>query len=112
VYPVLMLRTTFTMLRRAFPMLRTGVLATFNEGCCDQCCEFACGMLQVAGRATSNIRSLSSLLPSMLRLYCDHVATHICVQHSTLGALSPSSSTQTQHQRSATSQLNIRNIKI
>jgi hypothetical protein len=107
------IRTTFTMLRRAFPMLRTGVLATFNEGCCDQCCEFVCGMLRVAGRATSNIRSISSLLPSMLRLYCDHVATHICVQHSTSGALSPSpSSTQTQHQMSATSQLNICNIKI
>jgi hypothetical protein len=99
------------MLRTTFAMLRTGVLATLNEGCCDQYCKFVCGMLRAAGRATSNIKSLSSLLPSMLRLYCDHVATRICVQHSTSGALSPSS-TQTQHQMSATSQLNIRNIKI
>jgi hypothetical protein len=30
-----MLRTTFAMLRRAFPMLRTVILATFNERCCE-----------------------------------------------------------------------------
>jgi hypothetical protein len=51
-----MLRTTFVMLRRVFPMLRTIVLATFNEGCCDQCCEFVCGMLRAAGCATSGFR--------------------------------------------------------
>jgi hypothetical protein len=59
------------MLRRPFPMLRTGVLATFNEGYCEYvlrvCCER--GYVQ---HPTSWV-----FLPSspMLRLYCDHVAT-------------------------------------
>jgi hypothetical protein len=71
-----------------FYVLRTDVLATFNEGCCDQCCEFVCGMLRATGRATSNIRSLSSLAP-MLRLYCDHVATRVAcnIQHQELSPL-------------------------
>jgi hypothetical protein len=66
-----MLRTIFTMLWRAFPMLRTGVLATFNEGCCDQCCEFVCGMLRAAGceHPTSGVFLPSS--PSC----CDYNAT-------------------------------------
>jgi hypothetical protein len=83
-----MLRKNFLMLRRAFPMLRTVVRATFNEGCCERvgnvfraCCER--GYVQ---HPTSGV-----FLPppphaaTMLRLCCDLC----CMQHPTSGALPP-----------------------
>jgi hypothetical protein len=52
-----MLRTTFAMLRRAFPMLRTVVLATFKEYMLRACCE------HVANMVTCNIQHQESFSP-------------------------------------------------
>jgi hypothetical protein len=80
------------MLRRPFPLLRTVVLATFNEGCCEYmlwaCCE------RVANAVTCNIQHHESFFPPSP--CCDHVATILwpccdpwCLQHPTWGALLP-----------------------
>jgi hypothetical protein len=109
-----MLRKTFAMLRRAFPMLRTVVHATFNEECCERvanvfqaCCERGC-----VQHPTSKVFLPLSHVATMLRLYCDHVATRVACNIQHQGLSSPSSSTQTQHHMSATSKLNIPKIKI
>jgi hypothetical protein len=96
------------MLRTTFHMLRTVMLPTFNK----RCCERVASMLRTRLRATSNIRSLSSLLPSC----CDHVAIILrpycdpcCVQHLTLGSLLLNTNLNIrclQHRK-----LNIHNIK-
>jgi hypothetical protein len=65
---VVMLRTTFPMLRRPFLMLQTVVLATFKEYMLRACCECVVSMLRTRLRATSNMRSLSPLPPC-----CDYI---------------------------------------
>jgi hypothetical protein len=97
------------MLRTTFAMLRTVVLATFKEYMLRACCERVVSMLRTRLRATSNIRSLSPLPPC-----CDYITNML---RPVLRATSNIKSSplfppqhKTQHHTSATSKLNIRNI--
>jgi hypothetical protein len=98
------------------------------------CCERVAKMLRMRLLATSNIRSLSSLIPhvaTMLRLYCGYVATHVAcnIQHQEPLLLNTTPNTtcpqhrnatsttlkfnvcNTQQHVSATSRLDVRNIE-
>jgi hypothetical protein len=85
-----MLRKTFSMLRRAFPMLRTVVRATFNEGCCERvanvfraCCERGYVQHPTSGVFSSTSPTCCDHVATMLRPCCDHVATCVAcnIQH-------------------------------
>jgi hypothetical protein len=78
------------------------------------CCEYVTKMLRTRLLATSNIRSLPSLLPhvaTMLRLYCGHVATRVACNIQHQEPLLPFPQHNTQHHVSATSKRSVYNIE-